>query len=91
MTEEEQGEGSTGNKSGALFSDSGCHKGVGKGLNTGFEHGQMFFSPKFPKHCVECSDPFGVHPFGQKEQADFLGGWRPRCTFSAAVVFRRPK
>lgn len=62
MTEEEQGGGSAGNKSGALFSDSGCHRGW-EGVNTSFEHGQMLFSPKFPKHCVECNDPFWSSSF----------------------------
>lgn len=44
------------------------------GLITGFEHGQMLFNPKFPKHCVECNDPFWSSSFQEEGTGRLTGG-----------------
>lgn len=71
MTEEERGQGSAGNKSGASFSHSGCHKGVGKGVkHMGLSMARCSSILNFPNTELSVRIPSGVHPFGKKELAD---------------------
>lgn len=92
MTEEEQGQGSAGNESGASFSDSGCHKGVGKGVkHTVLSMARCSSILNFPNAELGVTIPSGVHLFGKEEQADCLGAWRPRCSFTESLLFRKPK